>query len=179
MNLVATSANDEYVNLYVLPTFENFRTIKVQAKKTGNNEQEEALVANNVFLSSSPLPCISFFINSRGIFKSFTINGDYIGKNKESGGTKKINCYIIFHDLNFCDYLLYGTDDGMVKIRSFPELNLINCYKPFDGLEISCLEISFDKRYCYAWSKGGEIAVIKDASVNDPAEIEQKKLKLK
>ena len=179
LNLIATSANDEYVNLYILPTFENFRTIKVQEKKTGNNEQEEVLVANNVFLSSSPLPCISFFINSRGIFKSFTINGDYIGKNKESDGTKTINCYIIFHDLNFCDYLLYGTDDGMVKIRSFPELNLINCYKPFDGLEISCLEISFDKRYCYAWSKGGEIAVIKDASVNDPTEVEQKKLKLK
>ena len=58
-------------------------------------------------------------------------------------------------------------------------MNLINRYKPFDGYEISCIEISFDKRYCYAWSKGGEIAVIKDASVNDPAEIEQKKLKLK
>ena len=81
--------------------------------------------------------------------------------------------------MSFCDYIIYGTDDGLVKIRSFPDMNLINYYKPFDCFEIVCLEISFDKRYCYAWSRGGEIAVIRDISVNDPTEVEQKKFKFK
>ena len=58
-------------------------------------------------------------------------------------------------------------------------MNLINSYNPFEYAEIVCLEISLDKRYCYAWSRGGEIAVIKDISVNDPAEVEQKKFKFK
>ncbi len=179
LNMVATSANDEFIYLYLLPTFEIFRVIKVSEKDIDNIEQDELIIANNVFLSSSPLPCISFFINSRKLFKSYTINGAFIGENQESNNSNKINCYIKYNDLNFCDFLIYGTDDGMVKIRSFPEMNLINRFKPFDGEEISCIEISFDKRYCYAWSKGGEIAVIKDTSVNDPVEIEQKKLKFK
>ena len=67
----------------------------------------------------------------------------------------------------------------MVKIRSFPDMNLINSYNPFKSSEIVCLEISFDKRYCYAWSQGAEIAVIRDISVNDPTEVEQKKFKFK
>ena len=179
LNMLATSANDEYIYLYLLPTFEHFRTIKVSQKDIDNIEQDEMIIANNVFLSSSPLPCIAFFINSRRVFKSYTINGEFIGENQESNNSNKITCYVKFNDLNFCDYLIYGTDDGMVKIRNFPDMNLINRYKPFDGYEISCIEISFDKRYCYAWSKGGEIAVIKDISVNDPVEVEQKKFKFK
>ena len=180
LNMLATSANDEYIYLYLLPTFENFRTIKLSENKLSNYEEEnELLIANNVFLSNCPIPCITSFINAKKVFKSYTINGEYIGENQESNETNRINCYIIYNDLSFCDYIIYGTDDGMVKIRSFPDMSLINCYKPFDCYEIVCLEISFDKRYCYAWSKGAEIAVIKDVSVNDPIEVEQKKFKFK
>ena len=180
LNMFATSANDENAYLYLLPTFEIFRAIKVYNKyeEIKNKENELLIITNNVFLSSSPLPCITIFISSKKIFKSYTINGEYICENKENN-SNEIKCYNIFHDLGFNDYLIYGTDDGMVKIRSFPHMNLINSYNPFEYAEIICLEISLDKRYCYAWSKGGEIAVIKDISVNDPAEVEQKKFKLK
>jgi WD40 repeat protein len=181
LNMFATSANDEYTYLYLLPTFEIFRAIKVYNKyeEINNKEEELLIITNNVFLSSSPLPCITAFISSKKIFKSYTINGEYICENKESNNSSEIKCYNIFHDLGFSDYLIYGTNDGMVKIRSFPHMNLINSYNPFEYAEIVCLEISLDKRYCYAWSRGGEIAVIKDISVNDPAEVEQKKFKFK
>ena len=180
LNMFATSANDEYIYLYLLPNFEIFRSIKTSKKYSGiNYEEEESLIASNIFLSSSPLPCICIYIKSKRIFKSYTINGEYISENQENNNSNEIKCYIIFNDLSFCDYIIYGTDDGMIKIRSFPDMNLINFFNPFDGYEISCLEISLDKRYCYAWSRGGEIAIIRDISVNDPTEVEQKKFKFK
>ena len=180
LNMFATSANDEYIYLYLLPNFEIFRSIKTSKKYSGiNYEKEESLIASNIFLSSSPLPCICIYIKSKRIFKSYTINGEYISENQENNNSNEIKCYIIFNDLSFCDYIIYGTDDGMIKIRSFPDMNLINFFNPFDGYEISCLEISLDKRYCYAWSRGGEIAIIRDISVNDPTEVEQKKFKFK
>ena len=180
LNIIASSANDYYVYIYLFPTFEIFREIKVYENNLRNDfNEDELLVANNVFLSYSPLPCISIFINSKRVFRSFTINGEYISENQESNNSNVINCYKIFNNLSFCDFIIYGTDDGMVKIRSFPDMNLINCYSPFEGCEVLCLEISFDKRFCYAWSRGGEIAVIRDVNVNDPTEVEQKKYKFK
>ena len=179
LNMFATCANNEYIYLYLLPTFEIFRVIKIDENDMDNKfNEEELIVANNVFLSYCPLPCISIFINSKRIFKSYTINGKFIGEIQETNNTKEIKCYNIFHDLSFCDYIIYGTDDGLIKIRSFPEMNLINFYKLYDS-EVACLELSLDKRYCYSWSKGGEISVIRDISVNDPNEVEQKKTKLK
>ena len=180
LNMMATSSNDQFVYLYLLPTFEVFRAIKLYENCTKENfNEQEVLSANNVFLSDSPLPCICTFFNSNKVFRSYTINGNFICEHQETDSTNQIMCYKIFKDLSFCDYIIYGTDDGLVKIRSFPHMDLINYFNPFDGNEIVCLEISFDKRYCYAWSKGGEIAVIKDVNVNDPNEVEQKKYKSK
>ena len=67
--MLATSANDEYIYLYLLPTFENFRTIKLSENKLSNYEEEnELLIANNVFLSNCPIPCITSFINAKKVF---------------------------------------------------------------------------------------------------------------
>ena len=178
LNMFATSSNNEYVHLYLLPSFEIFRVIKIDENDLEKNNKEELIIPNNVFLSNCPLPCICIYINSRRIFKSYTINGQFIGINKENNNSNEIKCYSIFHDLSFCDYIIYGTDDGFIKIRSFPNMNLINYIQIYDS-EIVCLELSLDKRYCYAWSKGGDISVIRDISVNDPSEVEQKKSKLK
>ena len=178
LNMFATSSNNEYVHLYLLPSFEIFRVIKIDENDLEKNNKEELIIPNNVFLSNCPLPCICIYINSRRIFKSYTINGQFIGINKENNNSNEIKCYSIFHDLSFCDYIIYGTNDGFIKIRSFPNMNLINYIQIYDS-EIVCLELSLDKRYCYAWSKGGDISVIRDISVNDPSEVEQKKSKLK
>ena len=178
LNMFASCGNDDKINLYLLPTFEAFRSIKI-SDNSNNNQEEESIVANNVFLSYSPLPCVSIFINKKKIFKSYTINGQYIGETPEDDDTNLISCSVMFNDLSFCDYVIYGTNDGMVKIRSFPEMNLVNSKDIYDGNEIACLEISLDKRYCYVWCEGGEITVIKDITVNDPAEVEHKKSKFK
>jgi WD40 repeat protein len=178
LNMFATCGNDDKINLYLLPTFEAFRCIKF-SDNSNNNKEEESIEANNVFLSYSPLPSVSVFINSKKIFKSYTINGQYIGEMPEDDDSNLITCSVMFNDLSFCDYVIYGTNDGMIKIRSFPEMNLVNSKVICDDNEIVCLEISLDKRYCYVWNEGGEITVIKDITVNDPAEVEHKKSKFK
>ena len=54
--IFATCANEENIYLYLLPTFEIFRIIKISEKNFGNNyDENELLVANNVFLSNCPL----------------------------------------------------------------------------------------------------------------------------
>ena len=179
LNMFATCGNDDKINLYLLPTFEAFRSIKISDNSNNNKEEEELIEANNVFLSYSPLPSVSVFINSKKIFKSYTINGQYIGEMPEDDDSNLITCSVMFNDLSFCDYVIYGTNDGMIKIRSFPEMNLVNSKVICDDNEIVCLEISLDKRYCYVWNEGGEITVIKDITVNDPAEVEHKKSKFK
>ena len=43
-------------------------------------------------------------------------------------------------------------------------MNLISSIKPFEGQEIKALELSPDKRFCYAWSHRDKIAVIEDVN---------------
>ena len=120
------------------------------------------IYANNVFLSSSPLACVSAFISSKKIFRIFTINGEFIEDIQETNETNYIKCPIIFKDFNFQDYIIYGTDDGRVKVRSFPNLELINNIQPYGCNEIISLDISQDKKCCYLWIKENKIFVLKD-----------------
>ena len=173
LNLFATASMDGYIMLYLLPTCELVRSIKIK----DNSELNESLYANNVFLSSSPLPCIVFYISSKKLFKSYTINGEFISEIQETDNSSLIKSPIIFNDLYFLDYLIYGTDDGFIKMRKFPDMGLFNKFKQSDN-EIETLELSPDKRYCYVWSKGEKITVVKDVTVYDP-DCENKKLKSK
>ena len=131
------------------------------------SEDEEQLYADNVFLSSSPLPCVTVYISQKRIFRTYTINGEFVSeeKEKEEQGTI-IKSPIIFKNLYFQDFLIYGTDKGYVKIRAFPKMNIIGSIHVSLGNSIETLEISKDKRYCYAWSKGNEINIIKDSTVS-------------
>ena len=166
LNMVATASLDGYVMLYILPSFVLVRSILISQKISETDiSEDEFLYANNIFLSSSPLPCFVAFISSKRLFKIFTINGGYIGEVGESEDTSKLNDPIIFKNLDFQEFLIYGTDDGYIKIRSFPDMNLINLIKPFEGQEIKTITISPDTRYCFAWSHSNKIIMIKDASV--------------
>ena len=167
LNMVATASMDGYIMLYVLPSFALVRSILISQKMSETDiSEDEFLYANNIFLSSSPLPCLVAFISSKKLFKIFTINGGYIGEIEESEDTTKINDPIVFKNLDFQDFLIYGTDDGYVKIRSFPDMNLINLVKPFEGQEIKTIAISPDTRYCFAWSHSNKIIMIKDVTVS-------------
>ena len=166
LHLCATSSLDGYINIYTLPEFGLVRSIQISKKESeADISEEEFTFANNIFISSSPLPCIIIFISSKQLFIIYNINGKYIGEVEESEDTKQLNSAIIFKNLEFQEFLIYGTDDGYIKIRSFPNMKMINMIQPFEGQEIKTIEISLDKRYCYAWSYSNKIAIIKDSSV--------------
>ena len=65
------------------------------------------------------------------MFFIYNINGKYIGEVEESEDTKKLNSPIIFKNLEFQEFLIYGTDDGYNKIRSFPNMKMTNMIKLF------------------------------------------------
>ena len=166
LNMFASASMDGYIMIYILPTFVLVNSIQItQTIHETDISEGEFLYANNIFLSSSPLPCLVAFISSKKLFQIFSINGGYLGEVGESEDTKQINSPIVFKNLEFQDFLIYGTDDGYVKIRSFPYMKLINLIKPFEGKEIQLISLSPDKRYCFAWSYGNKIAIIKDETV--------------
>ena len=166
LHLCATASLDGYIMIYTLPEFSLVRSIQVSKQiSEADISEEEFIYADNIFLSSSPLPCFIIFISSKKMFFIYNINGKYIGEVEESEDTKKLNSPIIFKNLEFQEFLIYGTDDGYIKIRSFPNMKMINMIKPFEGQEIKTLELSLDKRYCFGWSYSNKIFIIKDSSV--------------
>ena len=166
LHLCASASLDGFIQIYTLPEFCLVRSIQISKKVNDDDiSEEEFAFANNIFISSSPLPCIIIFISSKQLFIIYNINGKYIGEVEESEETKRLNSPIIFKNLEFQEFLIFGTDDGYIKIRSFPNMQMINMIKPFEGQEIKTIEISLDRRYCYALSFSNKIAIIKDSSV--------------
>ena len=131
------------------------------------------MYADQVFLSSSPIPSLTIYIVKKRLFQTFSINGHLIGKVEEEIDTGNIKCPLIFQNLNFQDFLIYGTENGFIKIRSFPDMNLVNYIKPFEGQEIKALEISPDKRFCYVWSHKDKIAIIEDTNTSTGFEVKE------
>ena len=132
-------------------------------------ENSEQIYADNVFISSSPLPCITIYISKIKLFRTYTINGEFVSEQKEEDelGSIYIKNPKIFKNITLEDFLIYGTDKGYVKIRRFPDMKLIG--EKFDvthGIPIETLEISEDKRFCFVWSKGNLINIIKDIGVS-------------
>jgi WD40 repeat protein len=158
LNMCATSSKDGYVMIYTFPAFDLIRSIHIPSLF---KDESEFLYADNIFLSNSPLPCITVFISKKRLFKIFTINGHFMQDLEED---KEVNCIkspFVFTSFDFQDYLIYGTNNGLVKIRRFPEMELVNQANPFNNNKsIECLCLSLDNRYCFAWSSSNEIAVI-------------------
>ena len=158
LNMFATSSLDGYIMLYTFPSFNVIRSIYIPFLF---KEQTEFLHADNIFLSNYPLPCFAIYISKKKLFKIFTINGHDIGEMKEDSDTESIKCGFVLTSFDFQDYLIYGTNDGFVKIRRFPELNLIHKINPFNnGKSIESLCISKDSRFIFCWSDSNEIGVI-------------------
>ena len=169
LNMFAVSSKDGFINLYILPTYNLVRTIclnynkknDINKVKNENENNNNLLYANNIFLSSSPLGCIAVYINSRRLFKSFTLNGEFICECKECDESSKIKSPIIYTNNSFQDILVYGTNDGSIKFRKFPEMSLINSIEVFPGEEINTICINPDNKLCYVWSSENIISVIK------------------
>ena len=160
LNMFASSSKDGCIMLYTLPKFKLVRTIQISLNK--NEKEDESIFGNNVFLSSVPIPCVTVFISSIKLFKTYSINGIQLFENNESGNSTYIRCSMIIHDLNFQEILIYGTNDGFIKIRKFPDMTLINTIDFLDGLPIETFALSQDHRFCYTYSGGENIAVVSD-----------------
>ena len=164
LNMFASSSLDGYINLHILPSFKlvhslNICTISMNLYLENDLNTD---YANNVFLSSSPLPCITVYISTKKIFRTFTINGEFMEDVQETDNSNYIKCPLIFNDLNFQEYIIYASDDQSVKIRKFPNMELINSISLDDGNEIDTMDISKDKKYCYILTKNNKIFIIKD-----------------
>ena len=164
LNMFCVSSKGGFINLHILPSCDLVRTIHLNKKtndKNNNNIDKNKLFANNIFLSNYPLPCITAYINSKKVFISYTINGKLINELSECDNSHKLKDPIMYTNHSFQDILIYGTNDGFIKIRKFPEMVLINSISIFPNKEINALCVSHDKKYCYAWSQGSVIAIIK------------------
>ena len=189
LNMFASTSLDGYIMIYILPSMKLVRAIHISSLKQRikiqnpndkknklDNEffeeykEQDCLYADNIFLSSSPLPSIAIFISKRRIFRTYTINGELINEIKETEKSSKINSPVIYKNLNFQEFLVYGTNDGYIKIRDFPKMNLINMIKIYENNEIKALTFSKDKRYCYCWGKGDILNLI---SNNEYSEFEE------
>ena len=182
LNMFASSSIDGYIHLYILPTFSLVRSIQISKikefdiKNNNNNthsQEKELLYAEHIFLASNPLPCLVLYISIKRLFKIYSINGEYISQVSEEENSGNLKCPLIFQNLNFHEFLIYGTENGFVKIRSFPDMNLISFIKPFEGQEIKTLELSPDKRFCYVWSHKDKIAVIEDSNTRTGFEMKE------
>ena len=168
LNMFATASKDGYIMIHIMPSLEVVRAIKVKVTNKKQDKNINNIYANNIFLSNTPIPVVTIFISQLKIFKSYSINGLEINEQEEEDYTKYIKCFCIYNNVDFQDFLIYGTDDGLVKIRKFPEMDFINSINPFDGEPIETLTVSQDKRYCYVWGKENQIGLIKDNNlIND------------
>ena len=158
LNMLSVSSKDGFINLHILPSFDLVRTINLNKKDNNKNIENNMIYANNIFLSNFPLPCIVSYINSKRSFISHTINGKFISEVKENNKSYIIKSPIIYRSNNFQDILIYGTNDGFIKIRKFPEMILINSIEVFKNEIINEICLSQDKKYCFAWSSGNIIA---------------------
>ena len=158
LNMFATSSKDGYIMLYTYPTFNLIRSIYIPSLF---KEEKEFLWADNIFLSNYPLPCFTIYITKKKLFKIYTINGNFIKEIKEDENINNIKCGYIFTSFEFQDYLIYGTNNGFIVLRKFPELNLIQKINPFNNEKsIECLCLSKDLRFIFCWSESNEIAII-------------------
>ena len=129
------------------------------------NEDEDDIYADNVFLSSSPLPCVTVYTSKIKLFITMTLNGEFVSEKKEENNSTYITCSKIIKSLTSQEFLIYGTDNGYIKIRRFPDMKFIgDNIKITNGDPIETLAVSEDNKYCFAWSKGNEIYVINDVN---------------
>ena len=156
-NIQINKINIEDNNLFNEEPFEEYK----------NNQ---CSYADYVLLSSNPLPCIVVYICQKRVFRSYSINGNFINEIEETEDSSKIFSPIIYKNLNFNEFLIYGTNNGYIKLRDFPKMNLLHSIKVCDDC-IKTLTLSNDKKYCYAWGQGDILNIISDNIISEFQEI--------
>ena len=150
--MFATSSYDGYINIYILPLCTLVRSIRLK----------KGTYAKEVFLSNAPLPSIIVFTNEKK-FITFSLSGRAIFEMEET--CSEVISPVMMRNNNFLDYLIYGTEKGMIKIRKFPKMELICELDTGKGKPIRTIEISSDMLFCFAWVEGEKLIVFKNKDV--------------
>ena len=114
LNMLIDSSYDGYINLYTIPSLKLIRSIY-------NNPNN--IIIENVFLSSTPLPCFLTYSNEKEL-TCYSING------KELYNEQIVDDFIfpeIQKDDNFIDYLIYESniETHDIVIRQLPYLGKV------------------------------------------------------
>ena len=72
------------------------------------------------------MSCVTVFISSIKLFKTYSINDIQLFENNESGKNTYMTNSMIIYDLNIQKILIYGTNNGFIKIRKLSDMTLIN-----------------------------------------------------
>ena len=95
LNLFGSTSEDGFINLYTLPKFNIFKSIKLNSY----------IFADYLFISIAPLPCFSFFCGETKTFYNYSINGQKLSEIKEDSADF-IYYPIIYKNETFCDNIV-------------------------------------------------------------------------
>ena len=70
------------ININLLKNENTFINVDQDLEEEEEEETEE-IYADKIFLSSSPLPCITVYISKNKIFRTYTINGEFVSQQKD------------------------------------------------------------------------------------------------
>ena len=129
LNIFITCSKRGYCMLYTLPNCKLVNSYKLKnilnINHNTNNNDNTPLIADISLISSSPLPCIIFYFNSRNSLAVVSINGHFI-KEKKIDFEINSNKIKIFTDNQFIDYLLiYNTKNETIEVYNIIELKLV------------------------------------------------------
>jgi hypothetical protein len=113
LNIWGSSSYDGFVNIYTFPSNKKISSIKVE---------NDCLYADNIFISSSPLPSIILYCQKNKFFYTYSVIGKLIFK--ESENNPEIFSPLIIKASNFGEILVYCVSKGKINWRYLPSLNL-------------------------------------------------------
>ena len=135
LSIFASCSVDGYINLYTMPSYKLFRSIKINL---------EEFSCDKVFLISSPLPSVIIFSKNNNCLLSYNINGHFLMKFEEKG----IKCPKIVRDSNFNEYLVYIYSENSIGIVNLPYFDYTKNIN-IELNKIECIDVTHDFQYCF------------------------------
>ncbi|CAG9328520.1 unnamed protein product [Blepharisma stoltei] len=122
-------------------------------------------IANNIpisivkFSTSAPAKVI-LFSSEENMFYSYAVNGAQLHRNNER--CKFVNSPMIVKDMNFRDFLIYGTESGDIVIRYAGTLEVLRRFTLSGGIPVISLIATRDLKFLLFGCADGELGVLTD-----------------
>eukprot|EP00742_Colponemidia_sp_Colp-10_P008007 GILJ01008639.1.p1 GENE.GILJ01008639.1~~GILJ01008639.1.p1 ORF type:complete len:1141 (-),score=180.40 GILJ01008639.1:233-3655(-) len=154
LNAIVTSSIDSTVNLYMLPTLVLLRTLQHPA----------ALPVHALCLCPGAPASLVLYSETDSILRVLSLNAEVFPAwiRCEEG------CYglTVMTDNDSAEYLVYGTSDGDLVMRTLPDLNLVSMQRIAKADAVLTAHLSPDEKYVITGCESGELAVVSDPSVS-------------